>query len=165
MTLQKQEAHRLWTPPLGAGVRVRRADPADAAALFPLQKAYEQEEVLLDPAHFNDAICLRSLLQSLREEILFVLETESPAKVRLVAKAGTNARGYTVDQIGGVYTLPAERGKGLGRAVMAGLLKEIFREKAGACLFVKKKNRPAIALYHGLGFLPATEYSISYYGI
>ena len=161
MSLDRQAAHRLWTPPLAPGARVRRADPADAAALFPLQMAYEQEEVLLDPSHFSEALCLRSLVQSLRDEIIFVLESGG----RLVAKAGTNARGYAVDQIGGVYTVPGERGKGLGRAVMAGLLKEIFREKAGACLFVKKKNRPAVALYHGLGFQPVTDYAISYYGI
>jgi uncharacterized protein len=160
MTLDRKAAHRLWTPPLAPGMRVRRADPADAAAIFPLQKAYEQEEVLLDPSHFSEALCMRSLLQGLRDEILFVLEIGG----QLAAKAGTNARGYTVDQIGGVYTVPAQRGKGLARAAMAGLLKEVFREKAGASLFVKKKNMPAVALYHGLGFQPVTDYAISYYG-
>ncbi len=161
MALDRQSAHRLWTPPLEAGMRVRRATAADAAGIFPLQKAYELEEVLLDPSHFSETLCKRSLLQGLRDELVFVLE----AGESLAAKAATNARGYTADQIGGVYTLPALRGRGLARAVMAGLLKEIFREKATACLFVKKRNRPAIALYDGLGFQPVADYAISYYGL
>jgi hypothetical protein len=161
MVLDAGSAHRLWTPPLAPGMRVRRATAADAAGIFPLQKAYEIEEVLLDPSHFNEALCQRSLVQGLRDEVICLLESGGT----IAAKAGTNARGYTVDQIGGVYTVPALRGKGLARAVMAALLKEIFREKAAASLFVKKKNRPAIALYHGLGFQPVTDYSISYYGL
>ena len=87
---------------------LRRPTPADAGALLPLQHAYEKEEVLLDPALFNDALSMRSLLQSLREEVHVVLEREG----RPLAKAATNARGFTVDQIGGVYTVPTDRGKG-----------------------------------------------------
>ncbi len=161
MALEKENARRLWTPPAGPDMRVRRAGPADAGALFPLQEAYEKEEVLIDPAHFNAGQCMKSLALSLREEILYVLERDD----RPVAKAGTNARGFGVDQIGGVYTAPADRGKGFARIVMVALLREVFREKSGACLFVKKKNRPAIQLYNGLGFQPLDEYAISYYGL
>ena len=161
MTLAREGAHRLWTAPLAPGLRVRRAGPADASAILPLQEAYEKEEVLIDPAHFNEGVCLRSLVQSLREEVMFVLERDGQP----VAKAATNARGYTVDQIGGVYTVAADRDKGFARVVMVALLREIFREKAAACLFVKKKNKPAISLYQGLGFQPVNEYTISYYGL
>jgi uncharacterized protein len=161
MRLSREEARRLWTPPLPPGMELRRPTPGDAAAILPLQEAYEKEEVLLDPAHYNPTLCLRSLVQSLREEVHVVLERDG----RPVAKAATNARGFTVDQIGGVYTVPGDRGKGFARAVMVALLGRIFAEKSGACLFVKKKNRPAISLYHGLGFQPVNEYAISYYGI
>jgi predicted GNAT family acetyltransferase len=161
MSLTREDAHRLWTPPLGPGLRVRRAVPADTAAVLPLQEAYEKEEVLLDPSHFNEVLCLRSLALSLREEVMFILEKDGLP----VAKAATNARGFGVDQIGGVYTVPPERGKGCARAVMVALLREVFREKGAACLFVKKNNRPAISLYHGLGFQPVNEYAISYYGV
>jgi predicted GNAT family acetyltransferase len=44
-------------------------------------------------------------------------------------------------------------------------LKEVFSEKQAACLFVKKHNRAAIALYERLGFSPVTDYVISYYGL
>ena len=140
---------------------VRRADAADANFLFPIQKLYELEEVVITPSHFDDGQCLRSLRIALKEQIVYVAELSGAA----VAKAGTNARGYTVDQIGGVYTVPSERGKGLGKAVVSELLKNVFSEKKEACLFVKKHNRSAIALYERLGFAPVNDYVISYYGL
>ena len=143
------------------GLRVRRADVSDAEVLFPLQKGYELEEVVLDAAQFNEAQCMKLLRQALRTELIYVAERDGVA----VAKAGTNARGFGVDQIGGVYTVPHERNKGFGAIVVAELLKGIFGEKQEACLFVKKRNRPAIALYDRLGFSPVTDYVISYYGL
>ncbi len=142
-------------------VIVRLADETDTDALFPLQRAYELEEVVVDPRHFNEAQCYKLLRRTLREELVFVAEKDGVP----LAKAATNARGFTVDQIGGVFTAPDLRGKGLGRLVVSELLKRVLREKEGACLFVKKKNRPAISLYERLGFAPVTDYVISYYGV
>ncbi len=140
---------------------VRRAGPADAEALFPLQKGYELEEVIIDPVHFSEANCMRLLKTALKEELVYVAEIDGAP----VAKAATNARGFGVDQIGGVYTVPGERDKGIGAYVVTKLLREVLAQKAAACLFVKKRNRPAIALYDRLGFQPVTDYVISYYGI
>jgi predicted GNAT family acetyltransferase len=81
-----------------------------------------------------------------------------------VAKAGTNARGFTTDQIGGVFTRPDLRHRGAARAVMTALLEHVRRDRRQACLFVKKDNAPAIRLYLGLGFDVRGEYRISYYG-
>jgi predicted GNAT family acetyltransferase len=143
------------------GVVVRKADPYDAEALFPLQKEYELEEVVIDPSHFSDAQCMKLLKHALRDELVYVAEWDGVP----VAKAATNARGFGVDQIGGVYTVPEKRSRGLGARVVAELLETVFIDKAAACLFVKKKNRPAIALYDRLGFAPVTDYVISYYGM
>jgi predicted GNAT family acetyltransferase len=148
-------------PAKSPAVQIRRADPYDADALFPLQKEYEMEEVVIDPSHFSDAQCMKFLKHSLKEELVYVAERDGMP----VAKAATNARGFAVDQVGGVYTVPPERGKGIGAVVVAELLKETFTEKQAACLFVKKRNRPAIALYDRLGFAPVTDYVISYYGL
>jgi predicted GNAT family acetyltransferase len=104
---------------------------------------------------------MRLLKAALKEEIVYVAELDGVP----VAKAATNARGFDVDQIGGVYTVPGERGKGIGAVVVGALLKALFAEKSSACLFVKKRNRPAIALYDRLGFEPVTDYIISYYGM
>ncbi len=148
-------------PSSDARLRVRKAEPSDAVALFPIQRAYELEEVVIDPVHFNEGQCMKLLKRTLREELVYLAERDSCP----VAKAATNARGFLVDQIGGVYTEPSERGAGIARLVVSELLDRIFREKDSACLFVKKRNRPAIALYERLGFAPVNEYVISYYGI
>ena len=143
------------------GVRVRRSGIADAALLFPLQRAYELEEVVIDRGLFSDTACLRMLRQGLRDDLVFHAVRDG----RPLAKAGTNARGFGVDQIGGVFTVPGERGKGLARIVMAALLEAIFAEKPSACLFVKTTNEPAIALYERLAFRTVGGYTIAYFGI
>jgi predicted GNAT family acetyltransferase len=160
MTLAAGSRHPVL-PPDPPGLRVRKADAYDADLLFPLQKCYELEEVVITPDHFNEAQSMKSLKISLREQLVYVAEIGGVP----VSKAATNARGYKVDQVGGVYTVPPQRGKGLGKTVVSGLLKEVFQEKQAACLFVKKHNRSAIALYERLGFVPVTDYIISYYGL
>jgi predicted GNAT family acetyltransferase len=160
MTLDRK-AFRHPLPLEAEAVTTRPADPYDAEELFPLQKGYELEEVVISPSHFSDAQCMKLLKASLKEQLIIIAERDGTA----VAKAGTNARGFTVDQVGGVYTAPHARGRGIGKLVVGELLKAIFAEKQGACLFVKKHNRPALALYERLGFVPVTDYIISYYGI
>ncbi len=160
MTLQAGRRHPVIRERPG-GLLVRLADGGDADLLFPLQRGYELEEVVISPAHFSEGQCMRMLRLSLREQLVAVAEISGAA----VAKAGTNARGYKVDQIGGVYTVPAERGKGIGAAVVSELLARVFQDKREACLFVKKHNRSAISLYERLGFEPVTDYVISYYGL
>ena len=80
-----------------------------------------------------------------------------------VAKAGTNARGFITDQIGGVFTKREERNKGIARIVMKYLLSLIFQEKRYASLFVKKHNTPAINLYKSLGFERVNDFRIAYF--
>jgi GNAT superfamily N-acetyltransferase len=143
------------------GLRAVKATVTDAEALFPLQRSYEQEEVVINPFLFNDAQCMRLLKKSLREELIYFVEKGG----KPVAKAGTNARGFAVDQIGGVFTVVEERGKGYATTVMETLLDAIFMEKEGACLFVKKHNNTAISLYERLGFQTVSDYVISYYGL
>jgi GNAT superfamily N-acetyltransferase len=151
-----------WTDPReppGPGPLVRRATAADLTALYPLQRDYEKEEVLLDPDMHDPRLCRLHLKRTLREQVVYLAEIGG----RPVAKAGTNARGYGYDQIGGVFTCDEHRGKGHGRAVMAALLRHVAAEKTGACLFVKPENNRAVSLYRNLGFLHSGGFRISYY--
>jgi predicted GNAT family acetyltransferase len=140
-------------------VLVRTAEPRDLGPVFPLQRAYEIEEVVVFPERFSDQSCRANLRRTLRQQLVVVAELDG----RLVAKAGTNARGFQVDQIGGVYTEEGLRGQGIGAAVMTELLDRVFRTKKMACLFVKRSNLPALALYAKLGFRSLDEYRISYF--
>lgn len=145
-------------PSLLRSLKVRQADIGDLNRLFPLQKAYELEEVVVFPDRFTDQSCRLNLRRTLRQQLVLVAELHG----RAVAKAGTNARGFHADQIGGVYTVEELRGGGIAAVVMSELLERIFRARRTVSLFVKTANRPALGLYRKLGFRSLDAYRISY---
>jgi predicted GNAT family acetyltransferase len=145
--------------PIRPGLTIRRACPGDLCALLPLQEAYEREEVLTSMHEFNPAACKASLARALERQLVFAAEEAGV----IIGKAGTNARGFAVDQIGGVYTLPARRGRGIANALMAALLSEISFQGRSPALFVKLTNGAARALYRGLGFEDIGDYRADYF--
>lgn len=142
-----------------AGLALRRAVLSDLDGLLYLQEAYEREEVLTSVHEFNRAACRASLTRALERQIIFVAEEGGV----FVGKAGTNARGFGVDQIGGVYTLPERRGRGVASALMTALLAEIGGSLKRSALFVKPGNSPARALYLSLGFEDIGDYRADYF--
>jgi predicted GNAT family N-acyltransferase len=141
------------------GLVVRTAYPRDINALLPLQIRYELEEVVINREKHSEQVCRQNLKRMLRQQLVLMVEQNG----KVVAKAGTNARGFETDQIGGVFTVESERNSGLAFRVMEELLRRIFSEKSTACLFVKKGNLPALSLYRKLGFRTMEGYQISYY--
>jgi GNAT superfamily N-acetyltransferase len=146
-------------PPGYLGLSLRRATIADLDDLMPLQEAYEREEVLTPLHSFNRPACRASLARALERQIVFAAWEDGIA----VGKAGTNARGFAVDQVGGVYTLPERRGRGVAAALMALLLAEIGGAGKRPSLFVKPGNAPARALYRGLGLEDLDDYRADYF--
>ncbi len=156
-------------PPAGArprpavapapGTAMRRALDSDLEALMPLQEAYEREEVLTPIHSFDERACRASLRRALDRQIVMVACEGG----RIVAKAATNARGLRVDQVGGVYTIPERRGRGVARALVSALLAEIELSGRSASLFVKPHNAPAMSLYRGLGFEELDDFRAEYY--
>lgn len=140
-------------------IKIFQAKPSDTNKLFKIQKQYELEEVYMDQSLFNENASLAFFRNNLRKEIIFYAEK----KGKPIAKAGTNARGYNVYQIGGVFTCYKERRKGIALQLMQELLKYIFAEKKSVCLFVKKTNIAAINLYKKLGFDFLEDFRISYF--
>ncbi|MBN1700075.1 MAG: GNAT family N-acetyltransferase [Spirochaetales bacterium] len=140
-------------------ITIRRARIRDAGLLYPLQKQYELEEVFLNPARFKPSGCLAHLKRNLGTEINYLAEINGIP----IAKAGTNAQGFLVDQIGGVFTQKEFRNRGIGYAIMARLLNDIFKKHKLATLFVKKNNTPAITLYRKIGFSIRENFRINYY--
>ena len=156
MTVDTHACRAAAAPP---ELSLQRGRPRDAKRLFHLQRAYELEEVLLDGSRFNPDECLRLLRRGLQRELVYF----GTVRGHPVTKAGTNARGFAVDQIGGVFTEEARRGRGYGAAVMTFLLRALFAAGKSATLFVKPDNRAAIRLYENLGFVIRDEYRICYY--
>lgn len=163
-TVQYYHMHRMCAAPippqpLPEHMTVRRAGPEDAEALYPIQREYEIEEVVLHPERFDSAACMHQLKDSLRRQLVYAVENNG----RFVAKAQTNARGIHWDQIGGVYTSTALRGQGIAGAIMRKLLRDLDREKRNSSLFVKQNNEPALRMYRRLGYSTSDEFTIAYY--
>jgi hypothetical protein len=138
---------------------IRKAGIKDTDFLLKLQRNYEMEEVLLDSRDFNKKLCIANLKNSLKTQIIYCAEYNGKA----VSKAGTNARGFKIDQIGGVYTDKKFRGRNISLHVLQMLFTDLNREKKAVCLFVKKSNPAAINLYLKLGFEIIDQYRIVYY--
>ncbi len=80
---------------------------------------------------------------------------------RPVSYSAFNARLSDVVQVGGVWTPRELRGRGYGRAVVAGSLVDARREGVErAILFTGEENRSARAAYEALGFRVAGDYGL-----
>ena len=156
MTIDPQAGVADSSPP---ALQIRPATPADLPALLPLQCAYEKEEVLLPGRSFNRTLAARNLAHRLQSQRVYVaLHAGTP-----VAMAGTNARGFAYDQVGGVYTVPAYRNRGISRDLMGVLMREAHCDHRQLCLFVKPQNAAAYTLYRNLGFTVRDWFAITYY--
>lgn len=140
------------------GETICLAGEKDAYRLFNLQKAYELEEVVVFPEKYNESACLAHLKRNLASETIMYLQKGNT----IIAKAGTNARGFNYYQLGGVYTVKSWRKQGAAYRLMKGLMKKIAQKGKKINLFVKKSNNPALQLYRGLGFTLRNDFTISY---
>lgn len=78
----------------------------------------------------------------------------------LVAAAGTHVLSERsgLAALGAVYTIPSHRGRGLGRAVTAGVCQRIAPRIGTIGLNVAADNVAARALYESMGFVPVLAY-------
>ncbi|MDR2486203.1 MAG: GNAT family N-acetyltransferase [Treponema sp.] len=147
---------------LNAGPRkliLDRPNPSDIDALFQLQAAYEQEEVLPTEAVFNPAVCRMTLEHIIAHEQILIAKLEG----RILGKINTNAASFSRYQIGGVYVLPEYRRVGIASCLTAAFVRDIITAGKGVTLFVKKRNLAARSVYRRIGFVTLDDYRISYY--
>jgi predicted GNAT family acetyltransferase len=137
---------------------IRRIREAEADTFFPLDRDYQLEEVVTSPDRYNEFAGRLHFRQQCRSQLVFGAWMNG----KPVAKAGTNAIGFRYCQVGGVYTEPAFRGRGIATAVMTRLLSAIASRGQHCTLFVRNDNPPAAALYRSLGFSRRCGYRISY---
>jgi uncharacterized protein len=133
--------------------------PEDEDALFALQSAYEQEEVLPANAVFNPAVTRLNIQNILEREQVLVAELNS----QVVGKINTSAKSFTRYQIGGVYVRPDCRNLGIGSKMAAVFAEGLLAQGKGLSLFVKKRNVAACKVYRKIGFSVTADYRITYY--
>lgn len=146
-------------PPPATGLQIVRPTAEDWRRLMPLQTAYEIEEVVLPGRQPNPATSRAALAHSLRTQRVLLAIYQGG----IVARVATNARGYQSEQIGGVYTDPRWRRRGVSRWLMGHLLADLRGDQRSASLFVKLDNPAAQKLYRSLGFEFVSPFRISYY--
>ena len=130
-------------------IRILKGSKRQLLPLFPLQKTYERQEVLLNPDAQDTFETFRWLKSILTHEICFYAKRG----FRYVSKANTNAKGIDHIQIGGVFTVPRFRHQGYALHTVAELCKYIIEEEHKIpSLFVRCDNENAINLYKRLGF-------------
>ena len=130
-------------------IQILRGSKKHLLPLFPLQKTYERQEVLLNPDSQDPFETLRWLKHILTKETCFYAKRG----FRYVSKANTNAKGFDHIQIGGVFTVKRFRGQGYALHTVAALCSHIIKEEHKLpSLFVRTDNGKAVNLYKRLGF-------------
>ena len=141
------------------GLTIRKAGKQDAQSIYPLQYGYEHEEVLIHPDRFNAGNCMAILKRSLVKQIIYIAELNG----KPVAKASTNGIGFDYYQLGGIYTIPEFRKRGISTSLVRSLVRDIEHSGKRSCLFVKRSNTTARQVYRNLGFCYCIDFEAAYF--
>jgi uncharacterized protein len=166
--VQFDETERLYTLDLAAlrepdalrdGVlRGRRIEPRDLDLVTRWRVDYVKETLGERDSPDLLAVTRASMEASMRAGEAWILEDQHGTPL---AQTAFNAAIAEAVQVGGVWTPPALRGRGYGRAVVAASLRDARNEgKQRAILFTGESNMPAQKAYHALGFQHIGDYRI-----
>ena len=128
--------------------RARYSTLRDLDQLVPACAAMHKEEVGIDPLE-RDAAGYRERIRELVERKRSIIRVEQG---HIAAKCELSAVTDDAAQLMGVWTHPRFRRRGLADALLREACGHLFRQGRNVTLFVNDFNRPAIALYEGLGF-------------
>lgn len=134
------------------------ADVNDIDDLVDLQKAYLIEEVISADCDISFYFVEMMLEDIILKQGLFYYKKDG----EFITKANVNSIGFKSLQLGGVFTKPEYRGKGLAKKTINKLIDYYSDDYQILGLFVKKKNPAANKLYKNLGFKNLDNYSIIY---
>lgn len=110
---------------------------------------------------FNQSATKESIKESLMErgeEEEFIIAEKGG---KMVAQACVQTYTPKINQVGGVYTVERERGKGYCKATVSEICSRIIARGKIPTLMVKKNNTPAVKAYTALGFEHYDDYLIA----
>ncbi|MEW6554121.1 MAG: GNAT family N-acetyltransferase [Actinomycetota bacterium] len=140
-----------------SGHETRFAEPSDLERLIELNRAFQIEYF----GGLTDAEEELGRMAEVRMERAGIAVAVADGEI--VSKAESMVRTERAALIGGVYTVPAYRGRGLSAACMSRLCGEILGSIGKACLNVSTRNTPARRVYRGLGFERSCDYRMAHY--
>lgn len=144
----------LEVPPPCPGVTLRVAKVEDTDALIRLGIAFEEEALHRTPP--TDEV-RATAKRYIAQRGTYVAEYGG----EIIAKTNFSARLPDAVGIGGVYTAPAHRGRGHGRAVVAASLTAVAKEGVTrAVLFTQKTNIAALKAYRSIGFESVGDFGL-----
>jgi GNAT superfamily N-acetyltransferase len=136
-----------FAPP---GVVVRRAGQGDVAALLELYTNAEGFEQMT----------VEQIARTVRGRVLTLRTYLAEAGAQAVAGASTSAETHAAAMVGGVWTAPHWRNRGLSTAVVAALSGELLREGRAPYLFYNVDNAPAARVYARIGYHPVGRWMV-----
>lgn len=153
------ELARLCVPELlsDPGLRCRLPLPEEMDRLVGWSAAYHVETLGDRDSHALRRQVRADLQEYTQAGLHWVLERNG----EIVAYSAFNAALPDCVQVGGVFTPPPLRGRGYGRAVVAGTLLEARASGATrSVLFTGPDNAPAQAAYRALGYEDVGDYGL-----
>ncbi len=148
-------------PDLQETVTLHRSRARDHTKLLRLELKYQEEEVFNRELNMHDKIGLTLLyIEKLKKTPC--MHAWSAQDNMAIAKAEIAATAFEYLQLGGVYTLPPWRGKGVAAHVVLRLIEMAHAQNKNLALFVKKDNDKAIALYQKLLMETQGDFRIYY---
>lgn len=144
-----------FRPRFGPGARF--AEPGDLERLLELNRAFQLEYF----GELTEAEEELGRMAEMRMRDAGIAVTEVGGEI--VSKAEIMVRTSRAALIGGVYTVPEQRGRGLSFASMSLLCEGILRSTGKACLNVARKNAPAQRVYRGIGFEKICDYRMAHF--
>lgn len=138
-----------------APVGLRPAVPGEEQIVFPAAVAMFREEVGVDPIAGDGGRSYRARIGELiRKRRTYVVIEDG----EVLFKADVGSLFGPIAQIHGVWVRPDQRGRGLGRAGMAELVRQVRRDHAPqVSLYVNDFNEPARRAYAASGFRQVGE--------
>lgn len=138
-------------------IACRYASDADLPTLVPWRREYDMHTMGFSAHSIDDAANRDTLARLIETRRLWVLEEAG----HVVSMTSFNATLPDMVQVGGVFTPVEWRGRGHGRAVVAGSLLDARADGvAEAILFTEAQNRPAQRAYEALGFERIGDYGM-----